>query len=50
MAPQLLVELEVGSLAEEVDVEIGQDGPERIGVVLGPGIPLVVDDRDLVRE
>ncbi len=47
---ELLEVAEVGALAEQVEVEVGEDRPELIGVDELPGVPLMVLDGETVGE
>ena len=44
VGPELLEVAEVGPLADQVEVEVGHDRPEPVGVDELPGVPLVVLD------
>src|SRR5574341_2612265 len=50
MAAELFVLLEVSALGEEVDVEVGEDAPEAVGVVLLPAMSLGIDYLEAVRK
>ena len=50
MAPQLLVLRQVAPFGEEMDVEVGEDRSERVGVVLRPPVAVGAGDLEPVRE
>jgi len=50
MAPQLLVLRQVAPFGQEMDIEIGEDCSERVGVVLRPPIAVAAGDLEPVRE
>ena len=50
MAPQLLVLRQVAPFGQEMDVEVGEDRSERVGVVLRPPVAVAAGDLEPVRE